>query len=210
ALPFSQLPVHDGRVVEFTPNAPGFAGSTQHELTVTTGITFGASGTLSFSGRTPFAHFTTTGVPAPTSIEVGNASTGFPNMINRGNLADLKIDVAVPADAIANDRILARIYGGDRATTATNATAFSERTAVVPANGAQTVRIDFSGQVGTLERPKFDEGSVVLLAQLQRGTGHSAIVRGSSSARFDTTLPTIVRFGPPGAATGNDIFTDQE
>src|SRR5262249_49676016 len=163
ALPFSQLPVHDGRVVEFTPNAPGFAGSTQHELTVTTGITFGSSGTLSFSGRTPFAHFTTTGVPAPTSIAVGNASTGFPNMINRGNLANLQIDVAVPADAVTNDRVLARIYGGDRSTTATNDIVFSERTALVPADGAQTVRIDFSGQLGTIDRPKFDEGSVVML-----------------------------------------------
>jgi hypothetical protein len=213
ALPLSQLTVHDGRVVEFTPNAPGFAASTQHELVVTAGITFGSSGTpgtLSFNNRTPFAHFTTTGVPAPTSIQVGNASAGFPNMINRGNLANLQIDVAVPADALANDRIVARLYGGDRSTTATNDIVFSERAALVPANGAQTVRIDFSGQAGTLERPKFDEGSVVLLAQLQRGTAHSVIVRGSSNSRLVTTQPTIVRFGPPGAATGTDVFTDQE
>jgi hypothetical protein len=209
ALPLSQLTVHDGRVVEFTPST-AFAGATQHELTVTTGITFGSSGTLSFNNRTPFAHFTTTGVPAPTSIQVGNASTGFPNMINRGNLTNLQIDVAVPADALTNDVVLARIYGGDRSTTATNDLVFSERAATVPADGAQTVRVDFSGQLGTLERPKFDEGSVTLIAQLQRGTGHSAIVHGSSSARFDTTVPTIVRFGPPGPATGNDIFTDQE
>lgn len=208
-LPLSTLGIDDARVASFRPSAQ-LAGETSHELVVTSGITFGQTGVLQFNGRTPFARFTTAGVPRPVAITVANPTMDFPDKINRANLANLQMEVEVPADAQVGDRVLARIYGGDRETQGTGDLHFEERFADLPVAGSQSVAIDFSGALGTIERPRLDDGAVTFVAQLHRGSTHSGIVHGDADARFDTLLPEIVSLGPPAAAMGNDVFFDTQ
>lgn len=201
----------DGRVVSFTPDDP-FAAATEQQLVVDDTITFGEDGTLDFTGRTPFAVFTTVRPQSPTGVHVGNPSTGFPDKINRSNVDTLTIKVTTPADAEVGDRVLVRVYGGDHTTTATGDLAMFERTAEVTTAGAHDVTVDFAGLLGTIAKPKFDDGDVTLCAQLQRGSEHSgfAVSSSANAPRFDITPPTMVTAGAPASASGVDIYTDQE
>lgn len=203
--------VDDPRILRFQPNA-ALAPSTNHELVVDDTILFPNNGRLDFQRRTPFATFRTVGPAAPTAaVVVGNPAPEFPNKINRGNFANLVLHVSVPADAQVGDRVVARVYGGDRNTTATGDLAFIERSVVLASAGAQTAIVDFAGALGSLTRPKLDEGEVTLAAQLQRGSEHSGYVLSANTDRplFDVTLPTVTKLGPPGPPTGNDLYADQ-
>ena len=210
ATPLSALGVVDPRVVRLRLTG-GFAASTEHQLVVNDSITFGADGTLDFNNRTPFARFTTIGPGALSAVQLDNAVTGFPNKINRANLETVRLRVTTPADAVAGDRIRARIYGGNSATQTVGDLKFVERTAVVPEpGGAQTVLVDFAGRIGTIERPAFDEGDLTFVAQMQRGSQSAGFIRNSSNAApsLDATPPAITRAGPPGSADGRDLYFD--
>ena len=213
-LPLTTLGQSDSRIVQLQPPTP-LSGNTEYRLVVTAAITFGQTGHLQFNNRTPFAFFRTCAVPAATGVSVANPTTGFPDKINLNNFNILRVNVVVPADALVGDRAVARIYGGDRATAATNDIIFVERSANLTVAGVSTVSVDFSAALGTSDRPKFDDGSVILLVQMQRGSAQRAgVFLGGTNARFDLTPPTMVRFGPPssvgpsGTANGANIVTD--
>ena len=210
-LPLTTVGVADGRVARFDPTA-ALSAATEYELVFTADITFGTAGNLDFRGRTPFARFTTVGPAAPTRVQLGNAIVGFEGKVNRTNFAGVVLNVTTPADAVAGDKVRARIYGGDKETTGIGDLAFFERTADVPAGGAQTIAVDFSGALGTFESPKFDDGTLVFAAQLQRNSETSSFIHenGSDDPLFDLTLPTLTRAGPPGSADGRDVFVDVE
>lgn len=210
-LPLTTAGVPDSRVVRLDPDAL-LAGGTEYQLVLTGAVTFGQDGVLDFRGRTPYSRFDTVGPAAPTAIALANPAAGFPDKINRGNLATVRLAVTTPADARAGDRVRARIYGGDATTTGVGDLAFVERTAELPADGTQTVSVDFGGVLGTLGSPKLDDGALTFAAQLQRGSQLSPFVHQGSGVepRFDITPPTLVGAGPPGSANGVDLYTDLE
>ena len=208
-FPVATVGVADPRVIRLDPDVKLLA-SQVYQFSVTSNITFGQDGNLDFSGRTPFSRFTTIAPAAPTSIALGNALVGFPNKINRDNALNVILNVETPADTVAGDVVVARIYGGDALTTQTFDFTFEERTAVASAAGAQTVALDFGAQLGTLATPKLDDGDVTFAAKITRGSQATGFIhQGSSDAAiFDITRPTLVQAGPPGTAT--DIYTDSE
>lgn len=212
AFPLTIVGVADPRVVRIRPT-DRLPASTRHELVVDATITFGQGGALDFRGRTPFAVFDTVAPAAPTAVVLGNPATGFPNKINRSNASSVVLHVTTAADTVAGDRVVARIYGGN-AETATNTAdqVFVERTGQAAGPGAQTVTIDFGGLLGTLVRPKFDDGALTFAVQAQRGGEHSGFAHstGDDDPAFDITLPTLSRTGPPSLGTGFDVVTDQE
>lgn len=203
--------IDDPRIVRFVPEDPLAVGG-RHEVTVDEGITFGASGVLDFSGRTPFARFDTVGVAAPTAVDVANFTSGFPGKVNRDNLANLQLKVTLPASAAVSDRVAVRIYGGDRSTASTSDQIFVERVVAVAAAGAQDLTVDFSGSLGSVDRARLDDGSIGLAAQLRRGDQHSGFAHAAAAVdpRFDVTLPTLRRIGPPGADGTRQAITDQD
>lgn len=210
-LPLTTVGVNDSRVVRLRPQDRLLAATT-HEFVCDDTVTFGTDGKLDFRGRTPFAVFDTVGVAAPSLVELGNPVTGFPNKVNLTNFANPVLHVTSAVDAAAGDRIVARIYGGKADTSNTADMTFVERTAVLPAAGEQTVAIEFPGLLGTMARPKFDDGELTFAVQAQRGGEHSGFVHnsGSDDAAFDITLPTLSRAGPPSVGTSFDVVTDQE
>lgn len=209
--PLTTVGVADSRVVRWTPDDT-LDASLSHELVVTEAITFGQDGVLDFRGRTPFARFQTIGPEEPTAVELANPVGAFTNKINLQNLGNARLRVTTPASALAGDRVRVRIYGGDQATAATTDQAFVERLADVPAAGVQAIDVDFTDALGSETRPKFDDGSVVFTAQLQRGSQFSGFMRlgTAAAARFDVTRPTLVRAGAAPAANSNDIVSDTE
>lgn len=211
ASPLVTVGVADPRVVTWTPDQP-LAGDTWHELVVTAAITFGQEGELDFRGRTPFSRFQTIGPEPLTAIALADPVAGFPNKINIANLQTVRLRATTPASAQPGDRVRVRVYGGDALTAGTGDLAFVERLADVPGAGVQTVDVDFAGGLGTVTRPKFDDGSVVFTAQLQRGSQFSGFARigTDANARFDVTPPTLVRAGPPSSTDGTDIVCDTE
>ncbi len=209
--PVSTVGVADLRVVRWAPDNT-LDANLSHELVVTAAITFGQDGVLDFRGRTPFARFQTIGPAEPTAVELANPVGAFTNKINLQNLANARLRVTTPASALAGDRVRVRIYGGDKATAATNDQAFVERLAEVPAAGVQAIDVDFTDALGSETRAKFDDGSVIFTAQLQRGSQFSGFMRlgTAAAARFDVTRPTLVRAGAAPAANDNDIVSDTE
>ena len=209
-LPLEVASVDDPRVVRFAP-ASNLAASTRYELVVDDTITFGSSGTLDFKGRTPYATFDTIGPVAPTAVVLQNFTAGYPDKINRNNFDTVMLAVTAPADAAAGDRIVARIYGNDASTTATGDLTFLERTVSLDVGGAQTVAVDFTGALGTLASPKFDDGDIQFAVQLRRGSQQSGYTYNDSSTspRFDLTPPTLTQAGPAGGST-TDLRIDQE
>ena len=207
--PLSTLGVEDPRVVSLEPDSALLA-SQGYEFTVTANITFGQEGNLDFNGRTPFTRFTSISPSAPTSIELGSAAPGFPNKINRQNVLSVMLDVEVPADTLAGDLVIGRIYGGDAETSETFDLTFFESTASAPVAGAQTIMLDFGAQLGTMTVPLLDDGDIVFAAQIQRGSQSTGFIHEASNAdpSFDITPPTLVRAGPPGS--GSVIFTESE
>ncbi|MFM1871545.1 MAG: hypothetical protein RL398_967, partial [Planctomycetota bacterium] len=210
SAPIVGLQGADTRILRFRPSAV-LAASTRYELVVDDTITFGQDGTLDFRGRTPYAVFDTVAPRAPTAVTVRNAAVGFADKINLGNFAALVLDVTTPADAVAGDKVVARIYGGDAATTPTNDIDFEERVVEVPANGVQTIGVDFTGKLGTLTKRRFDDGEARFAVQLRRGSEQSGFAHNAdgSSPRFDLTAPTVTSVGA--SVAGETTFvTDQE
>jgi len=207
--PLSTVGVADGRVATFRPGTL-LAGGVRHELVVTADIKFGQDGELDFRGRTPFARFTTIAPPPPTKVQLGNAAAGFVGKINRGNIATAMLRVTVPSETVAGDVVRARIYGGDKNTTGVGDLAFLERTATTTQAGTHTIDLDFSGALGTIAEPRFDEGNLAFAAQMQRGSATSGFVLedAADAPRFDVTPPIVQQTGPPGA--GQDLWTDLE
>lgn len=210
-LPLSTIQVTDGRVVTFRPDAP-FAAATDFEIVVTADITFGQDGELDFRGRTPFSRFDSVAPAAPVAVALGNPTPGFDNKVNRSNVGNPVLRVTTPADAAAGDQVRARIYGGDKDTAAVGDLVFVERTADVPGNGTQTVDIDFTEALGTIDEPVFDDGELTFAVQLQRGSQTSAFIHQdeNDTALFDITLPTFQTAGPPTSANGTDLLTHLE
>ncbi|MEO6593937.1 MAG: carboxypeptidase-like regulatory domain-containing protein [Planctomycetota bacterium] len=211
SFPLQIVGIDDPRVVRFK-STDLLAGTTDFELVVDATITFGMSGKLDFSGRTPFAAFRTVGPAAPRAVEIGNAAPGFSDKINRANVADARLRVTTPDDAAPGDRVRARIYGGDAKTPSTSDLAFVERTADVVAAGSQMIDVDFAGALGTPTSPRFDNGSIRFAVQMLRGSQNSgfALSRTNQDPLFDVTPPRLVRAGPPGASDNTTLFTDQE
>lgn len=209
--PVKTANLDDTRVTRFRPTA-AWAPQTRHEFVVANSITFGQDGNLNFSGRTPFSRFDTIAPAAPTAVTIANSPSGTTDKISRANIGTVRVAVTVPASASAGDVVVARLYGGDRSTQATGDLAFVEKTLALTASGAQTVEVDFSGSLGTIERPKFDDGAMSLGAWLWRGDQHSGFFLGGANtdARFDVTPPVLRRLGPPGVEAGNIVFTDLE
>ncbi|HEX5050828.1 MAG TPA: carboxypeptidase-like regulatory domain-containing protein [Planctomycetota bacterium] len=209
--PLSVVGIDDPRLVRFRP-MDLLAGTVDHELVVDSTITFGADGQLDFRGRTPFAVFRTVGPAPPTGVTLGNPAPGFDDKINRSNAANPVLHVTTPLDTLPGDRVRARIYGGDAKTAATNDLAFVERFADATMAGAQTVVVDFSGVLGTLNSPKFDDGAIHYAVQMRRGSQSSGFVINDASQNpiFDITPPTLMHAGPPVAADGTTLLVDQE
>jgi hypothetical protein len=211
-LPLTLAGLTDPRCARFKtqPGSP-LAGGQQYEIVVDATITFPSGGVLDFGHHTPFSRFTTVAPLAPTAVAVGNPVAGFPDKINRSNIQNLVLHVDVPAETAAGDAVVARVYGLDRNTVATNDLAFVERSAAAPVAGAQTVTIDFGGAIGSADSPRFSDGALTMAAQIQRGDGHSGFIHGASTngPRFDTTAPSLTRIAPAGA-TAFDAVTDQE
>lgn len=199
----------DGRLVQLRPSAE-LAAKGRYELVVDATITFGDDGELDFRGRTPYAVFDTVAPGAVTGVTVRGAAPGFADQINRGNFGTLVLDVTTPADAAIGDKLVARIYGGDPKTQPTNDIAFEERIVDVTANGVQTIGVDFSGRLGTLTKPRFDDGDARFAVQLRRGSEQGDYVHNAETAtpRYDLTPPMLTQAGPGGSAT--EFVTDQE
>ncbi len=209
--PSAPLVPTDTRVVRFVPTATsGFAPGTGHELVVTAGITFGTAGVLRFSGRTPFLRFTTATVPQPISVTIANATAGFPNGINRSNVTNLQMAVALPAEALAGDRVVVRVYGSDRQTQIAGDLAFLERIVTVTSGGAQSVTADFSGALGSLANLRFEDGRISFAALIQRGTAHSGVVLGSTAVVQDSIAPTLSGLQMALGSNGTDLLVEQE
>ena len=209
-LPEAPLAPTDTRIVRFRPTAGEFAPGTGHEFVVTNGITFGQAGVLDFGNRTPFSRFTTGTVPQPLAVKVGNPTPSFDDKINRSNLPTLQMGVDVPAGALAGDRVLVRVYGLDRDTRTTGDLAFVERSIVLAAGGAQTVLVDFANRIGSVTSPRFEDGVLSYVVQLQRGSVHSGVVLGAGGALQDTIAPTLSNLSSPLDANGTDLLTELE
>src|SRR5204862_7624856 len=113
-----------------------------------------------FNGRTPFARYDTVAPAAPAGVELGNPVAGFPDKINRVNLASATLRVTPPTDAAAGDTVRARIYGLDATTTTGADLVFVERTVQLTQPGATPVTVDFSGTLGSLTSPQFEDGNI--------------------------------------------------
>ena len=201
------------RVAQLRPTAP-LAASTEHEVVVTSGITFDSgSGVLDFNNATPFSTFETGPVARPLSVTVGNATTGFPDKLNRANLETARIAVEVGASAAAQDVVVARIYASDPETMDTSDQSFVEGFFELAVAGAQTIEVDFTGQLGTVMEPLFEDGDALFAADLRRGdfsTGF-AVSDADNEPALDVTLPTVASLGPPGQAEAvGDLVTDLE
>ena len=210
-IPLQILGQDDVRAVRFVPDAL-LAADQRYEFVVEDTITFGASGKLDYGGGTPYAVFDTIGPQAPTEVHVGNPTVGFDDKINRQNQPSVVLHVTTSADTQAGDRVLARIYGGDRETSETSDIAFVEAEATAPVAGVQTVVVDFAGKLGQLADPKFDDGAITFAVQSRRGSEQSAFAQSDPDdvPWFDVTVPTLTRVGPPGESASNDIYTDLE
>lgn len=210
-LPLTTVGVADPRIVRISPDT-ALAGSSRYELVVTADITFGQSGQLDFRGRTPFARFDTVAPAAPARVELADPMPGFPNKINRGNLATVRLQVTTPNDTLAGDRVRARLYGGDKNTMQAGDLVFLEREITLAQAGEQTAEVDFSGELGTLGAPRFDDGEVTFAALMLRGSQASGYIHNDAdpAPAFDITPPTLTRAGPPGPPAGNDLYTDLE
>lgn len=204
-------PAAENRVLRFDATT-ALAGSASIEIVVDNTITFGGgTGVLDFGNRTPFADFTTIPFLAVQSVTVGNATMGFPDKVNIGNLTNLQIDVAVDASAQAGDRVVVRIYGLDPSTeTPTDDVDFVERDVTLSQAGAHTATVDFSSALGTLTSPLFSDGALTLAAQHQRGETQAGFILADSAndPRLDVTPPDLVAAGPPG--NGLNLFSDLE
>ncbi len=207
-VPLTTVGVGDPRVVRLRPDAT-LQIAQQYEFFATSNITFGQDGNLDVNSNVPVSRFTTIGPSEPTLIELGNAGD-FPNKVNLANALNVMLNVTTSADTAAGDLIVARIYGRDETTSQTFDLTFVERTAQAPAAGVQTVMLDFGGQLGTLQAPRFTEGDITFAAQIRRGQEATGFIHNDSDDEpiFDITPPTLTQAGPPG--DGTDIFTEGE
>ncbi len=211
SLPLTVANVPEARCVGYSlQGGAKFTPSTTFEFVVNANLRFANDGRLQFNNRTPYSHFTTHGVPEPTSVAIDNFTAGFPDKVNLANLGALRLKVETPATAAIGDVVVARIYGGDKSTTATGDLIFVERTATLAAAGVQPALVDFTGQLGTASRLKFDDGALTFTAQLHRGSSHSGVVRGAAIAAQDTVRPSVVSLGPPLGANNTDLYAELE
>lgn len=200
----------DTRVVRLRPDMP-LVASSRFDFSVTSAVTFPQGGTLDFNGRTPFSVFDTVGPTRPVKVELGNPSTGFENQINTANVLNATLAVELPADTLTGDLVVGRIYGGDASTMQqTFDIAFVERTVTAPVDGAQTVQIEFGGDLGTLANPALDDGDIRFAVKTERGGESTGFIQNDETdePRFDITPPELSEAGPPGS--GVDIYTDNE
>jgi|GEM_PF-2310690 len=204
--PLSVLGIDDPRIVQLRPDDV-LDASQRYEFTVTEDVTFGQNGNLEFNGATPFSVFDTVAPAPPELVELASPQAGFDNRININNIETVQLAVTPPADALAGDTVVARIYGGDADTSPTFDEAFIERSGTVT-DPTVPVVIDFSGALGNAASPKLDEGGVTFVAQMRRGGDRSGYIHNDAGAgpSLDVTPPTLVSTGPPGS--GNDIYTD--
>ena len=206
----STLGVPDARVVSLK-HVGDLEPDRVHEVNAAPEITFGSNGSLGLNGGTPYSRFTTAVVPTPIAVGLapGSAQVNFDNKINRGNLTNLRLEVELPNGFAVDDRVVARIYGGDRADVENPAELlFVEATADIVSTSDNLVEVDFVDKLGSLETPVFDEGEVTFVAQLRRGNVHSGMIQSSLDTELDTVPPQILSLGPPGSLTEQQVFTD--
>ncbi|MFK7739203.1 MAG: Ig-like domain-containing protein [Planctomycetota bacterium] len=203
------IAVNDTRIIELDPSA-ALEPNTQFEFTVTSNITFGLDGNLDFNGRTPFSVYDSVGPAVPTLVELGNSVAGFENQISQQNFATTQLAVTTPVDALIGDTVVARIYGGDAATTGTFDLAFLERTVSLTAGGEQTVLVDFSNDVGAIGNLALDEGELSFAASLVRGSDSTGFVLNPETAdpTLDVTPPEFESIDMPG--DGSVVLADTE
>lgn len=201
----------DGRIVKLEPTAL-LAASSEYDIVFNDTITFGSSGKLDFSNRTPFASFSTVAPESVTSVTIGNSPAGTTDKVSVSNISTVLVDVELPASTLAGDQVNARIYGLDKEGGNTGAANFVERSKTVPANGAQAITLDFGGLLGTPAEPAFLEGALLLAATLSRGgtqTGYVVSSSATTNPRLDVTIPTLEL--PTSNAAGETLYLlDQE
>lgn len=211
SFPLRVSNVPDPRIARIDPDAR-LDGNVKHELVFTDAIEFGTTGKLDFGGKTPFSSFTTLWQAAPAAPTVGNASSGFPDKVNRTNLGTMVVHVDLDASAAAGDDLIVRLYGLEPKTKADTDVEFVERRQKLPVPGPGTFMVDFTSALGTLEQPRFSDGAITLAATLARGAARTGYVLSDSDnePRLDISAPTIRTIGPPAGSTPDSIVTDQE
>ncbi len=201
----------DGRLLRFDPSA-SLDANTDQEIFYENSITFPGTpeGRLQFGNRSPYAEFRTQDVEQPDGVVVGNISPGFPDKINIQNIANLMVDVTMPASTFAGDTVVVRIYGLEPQTDDSSDVNFVERSATAVAAGAQTVSVDMTSTLGSAAAPRFDDGAVTITARQTRGSRSSGVIHSpaASSPLLDVTLPTLVSIGPPTGINSGDMVTD--
>ncbi|MEC7584195.1 MAG: hypothetical protein VYE77_07750 [Planctomycetota bacterium] len=206
----STLGVPDARVVSLK-YVGDLEPDEEHRINAEPGITFGSDGSLGLNGGTPYSRFTTSVLPTPIAVGLApdSALINFDGKINRSNLTSLRLEVELPNGFAVEDKVVARIYGGDRAEIENPAELlYVEASADIVSTSDNLIEVDFTDKLGTLENPVLDEGEVTLVAQLRRGNVHSGMIQGSSDTELDTIAPQILSLGPPGSLTEQQVFTD--
>jgi hypothetical protein len=205
--------VADPRIFRIQPDDP-LAGALAHELVVADSITFeNGVGNLDFGNRTPFLEFRTVAFAPPTRVSIGNAPAGFPDKINAQSLANATVEVEVDASAPAGARVDLRVYGLDPETQATGDIFFFDSSLSLPAAGPTTISFPIGTVLGTAADLRFEEGPLVLVAQVVQGDASSSFTTtadGSTDPRIDVTPPTFAGFLPPVANAPNDVAIDHD
>ncbi|MCC6784755.1 MAG: Ig-like domain-containing protein [Planctomycetes bacterium] len=204
--------VADPRIFRLVPRNP-LAGGAEIEIRFDATIQFGTTpGELDFDNRTPFAKFSTVEFARPVSVALGNASVGFPNRVNRQNLAGATVDVQVDASATAGSRVLLRVYGLEKRTQAAGDLTWFDTALDLAVAGPTTVSLPIGEALGTADALRFEEGSLFFAARVASGRRGSAFTfaADASPAALDVTPPSVAAFLPAVAGASTDIATDQE
>ena len=202
SYPLKSLAGSDTRVLLFTPSAD-LEGSVEFGVVLKKTIEVGGQ-PLNPGDTEPFSKFTTMSWKRPSEVKIGNPLTGFPDAVNLSNLASLRIDVDLPAETLAGDRVEARVYGGDPTTKGEGDLRYVERAASA-AGGTQTLSVDFSGALGTEAAPLLEDGSLTLAARIVHG-GKPSGWAVKTGVLQDLVRPEILYFGPPHGADEKTTF----
>ncbi len=210
SFPIADAGVADGRIARFVPTARLPAGK-QIRITVDDTIKFGNDGKLDFLGRTPFSRVTVLDVASADAISIGNPTTGFPEKINRNNLATAEFAVTLPADSRAGDSVVVRLYALEPRTQPADDVAFVEAAAAVAADGQTSVTVPLTNLLGTVDAPRFGDGSATFAVRARRGGKSTGwiVSDAADDPRIDIQPPTLAQLGPPRQGTF-DLITDQE
>ena len=202
SFPLKGLTGTDTRVLLFTPSAP-FEASTEFGVVLKDTIEV-AGQALDPGKNDPYSKFTTMAWKMPAAVKIGNPVSGFPDAVNITNVSTLRIDVDLPAETAAGDKVEARVYGGDPRTKGKGDLRYIEKSATA-AGGVQTLAVDFSGALGNEAAPLLEEGSLTLAARILRGGKPSGWMV-KTGVLQDLVRPEVLSFGPPHGADAKTTF----